>query len=79
MKLKKKTVRAKVVKPNSVNYTFIADVVQHTKSKEHENKKDKKTNDFDRKTLKDSKTTKTHYKFNSRSPKSQQGHSPVYE
>ena len=78
MKTKKKN-RVKVVKPNSVNYTFLDDVIPQTKSKEQEKNKDKKINEFTRKTLKDSKTTKTHYKFNSRSPKSQQGHSPVYE
>ena len=78
MKTKKKN-RVKVVKPNSVNYTFIDNVIPQTKSKERENNKNKKINEFTSKTLKDSKTTKTHYKFNSRSPKSQQGHSPVYE
>ena len=79
MKTKKKTVRAKVVKPNSGNYTFIGDIIPQTKSKEQENRRDRKNNEFARKTLKDSKTVRTHYKFNSRSPKSQQGHSPVYE
>ena len=78
MKTKKKK-RVKVVKSNSVNYTFLDDVISQTKSKKQEQNKDKKINEFTRKTLKDSKTTKTHYKFNSRSPKSQQGHSPVYE
>ncbi len=78
MKTKKKN-RVKVVKPNSVNYTFIDNVIPQTKSKKRENNKNKKINEFTSKTLKDSKTTKTHYKFNSRSPKSQQGHSPVYE
>ena len=78
MKTKKKN-RVKVVKPNSVNYTFLDDVISQTKSKEREKNKDKKINEFTRKTLKNSKTKKTHYKFNSRSPKSQQGHSPVYE
>ena len=78
MKTKKKN-RVKVVKPNSVNYTFIDDTIPQTKSKERENNKNKKINEFTSKTLRNSKTTKTHYKFNSRSPKSQQGHSPVYE
>ncbi len=75
----KKKNRAKVMKPNSVNYTFVDAVTSQIESKEPQKSKDKKINEFTRKTLKDSKTTKTHYKFNSRSPKSQQGHSPVYE
>lgn len=78
MKTKKKN-RVKVAKPNSVNYTFIDNVIPQTKSKKRENNKNQKINEFTSKTLKDSKTTKTYYKFNSRSPKSQQGHSPVYE
>ncbi|MGI0046354.1 MAG: hypothetical protein ACREBB_04095 [Nitrosotalea sp.] len=75
MKPKKKN-QAKIVKPNSVNYTFIDIVISQIESKKPQKKKDKKINKFTKKTLKDSKT---HYKFNSRSPKSQQGHSPVYE
>jgi len=78
MKIKKKN-RVKVVKPNSVNYTFVDDVIPQIESKEPDKNKDKKINEFTRKILKDHKTIKTHYKFNNKSPKSQQGHSPVYE
>ena len=77
MKPKKKN-QAKVIESNSVNYTFVNDVNPQTKSKEQESNKGK-INKFTRKTLKYSKAKRTHYKFNSRSPKSQQGHSPVYE
>ncbi len=79
MKGKKKINRVRAVKSNSVNYTFIDDVIIQTNNEEKVNDTKKKTSQFVRKTLKDAKTTKTHYKLNSRSPKSQQNHSPVYE
>lgn len=78
MKTKKKN-RVKVVTSNSVNYTFIDESVHLMESNEPHKNRNKKIYEFTRKTLKDHKTTKTHYKFNKRSPKSQQGHSPVYE
>lgn len=78
MKEKKKSGKARIVRPNNVNYTFIGDIIPQTDNKQKENDTKKKTK-FVRNTLKDTKTTKTHYKSNSRSPKSQQNHSPVYE
>jgi hypothetical protein len=78
MKTKKKTSKVRIVKSDSVNYTFIDDVITQTNDKQKENDAKKKAK-FVRHTLKDSKTTKTHYKSNSKSPKSQQNHSPVYE
>ena len=79
MKAKKKTSKVRIVKLDSINYTFIGDVIPKTSDNQEENES-KKTK-FVRHTLKDSKTktTKTHYKSNSSSPKSQQNHSPVYE
>jgi len=78
MKEKKKSGKARIVRPNNVNHTFIGDIIPQTNDKQKENDTKKKTK-FVRNTLKDTKTTKTHYKSNSRSPKSQQNHSPVYE
>ena len=77
MKIKKKN-KVRIVKSDSINYTFIYDTIPKTDSKQKENDAKKKTK-FVRNTLKDTKTAKTHYKSNSRSPKSQQNHSPVYE
>jgi hypothetical protein len=78
MKEKKKRNRVRVVKSDSINYTFIGDVISQTNDKQKENNVKKKTK-FVRNTLKDTKTVKTRYKSNSRSPKSQQNHSSVYE
>ncbi len=78
MKTKKKTSKVRIVKSDSINYTFIGDVIPKTSDTQKENDAKKKTK-FVRHTLKDSKTIKTHYKSNSSSPKSQQNHSPVYE
>jgi len=78
MKAKKKTSKVRIVKSDSINYTFIDDIIPQTSDKQKENDAKKKTK-FVRHTLKDSETTKTHYKSNSSSPKSQQNHSPVYE
>ncbi|MGB9124634.1 MAG: hypothetical protein WCC55_03695 [Nitrosotalea sp.] len=76
--MKKKTRKVRIVKSYSVNYTFIEDVTHQISDKQKENDVKKQTK-FVRHTSKDSKTTKTHYKSNSSSPKSQQNHSPVYE
>ena len=78
MKVKKKTSKVRIVKSDSINYTFIDDAIPQTSDKQKENDTEKKAK-FVRNTLKDTKTAKTHYKSNSRSPKSQQNHSPVYE
>lgn len=78
MNRKKKTNRVRIVKSNSINYTFIGNIIPQTSDKQKENDIRKKTK-FVRHILKDSKTAKTHYKSNSTSPKSQQNHSPVYE
>jgi hypothetical protein len=78
MKTKKKK-KARIVKSDSINYTFIDDtIIPQTDSKQKEIDIKKKPK-FVRNTLKDAKTAKIHYKSNSRSPKSQQNHSPVYE
>ena len=77
MKTKKKN-KVRIVKSDSINYTFIDDVISQTSDKQKEDNTKKKPK-FVRHTLKDSKTTKIHYKSNSSSPKSQQNHSPVYE
>ena len=77
MKWKKNTNSVRIVKSHITNYTFIENAITQT-SKQKENNTKKKTK-FVRNTLKDTKTTKTHYKSNSKSPKSQQNHSPVYE
>ena len=77
MNTKKKN-KVKIVKSDSLNYTFIDETIPQTDSKQKENDIKKKLK-FVRNTLKDTKTSKTHYKSNSRSPKSQQNHSPVYE
>jgi hypothetical protein len=77
MKTKKKN-KVRIVKSDSINYTFIDDAILQTDSTQKENDTKKKLK-FVRNTLKDAKTAKTHYKSNSRSPKSQQNHSPVYE
>lgn len=78
MKTEKKISKVRIVKSDSINYTFIGDLVTQTSDKQKENDVKKKAK-FVRHTLKDSKTAKTHYKSNSSSPKSQQNHSPVYE
>ncbi|HEX5358421.1 MAG TPA: hypothetical protein VFW99_00740 [Candidatus Nitrosotalea sp.] len=77
MNTKKKN-KVRIVKLDSINYTFIDETIPQTDSKQKENDTKKKPR-FVRNTLKDAKTSKTHYKSNSRSPKSQQNHSPVYE
>ncbi len=77
MKTKKKN-KVRIVKSDSINYTFIGDIIHQTNDKQKENNTKKKIK-FVRNTLKDAKTSKIHYKSNSRSPKSQQNHSPVYE
>ena len=77
MKTKKKA-KARIVKSDSINYTFIGDVIPKANDM-HKETDTKKKAKFVRHTLKDSKTAKTHYKSNSSSPKSQQNHSPVYE
>lgn len=77
MKTKKKN-KVRIVKSDSINYTFIGDVIPQTDTKQKEADTKKKPK-FVRNTLKDAKTAKTHYKSNRRSPKSQQNHSPVYE
>lgn len=77
MKIKKKN-KIKIVRSDSISYTFIDDAIPQTDNKKRETDTKKKPK-FVRNTLKDAKTTKTHYKSNSRSPKSQQNHSPVYE
>lgn len=77
MKTKKKN-KVRIVKSDSINYTFINDVIPKINDKQKEANAKKKAA-FVRHTLKDSKTAKTHYKSNSSSPKSQQNHSPVYE
>lgn len=77
MKPKKKN-QVKIVRSDSINYTFVGDVVPKNNDKQKEADTKKKAK-FVRHTLKDSKTTKTHYKSNNSSPKSQQNHSPVYE
>jgi len=77
IKTKKKN-KVKIVKSDSINYTFIHNILLQTDSRQKEIDTRKKPK-FVRNTLKDAKTTKTHYKSNSRSPKSQQNHSPVYE
>ena len=77
MNTKKKN-KIRIVKLDSLNYTFIDETIPQTDSKQKENYIKKKLK-FVRNTLKDTKTSKTHYKSNSRSPKSQQNHSPVYE
>lgn len=74
MKTKKKV---RIVKSDSVNYTFIDDVVPKISKKQKESYAKKKAK-LVRYTLKDTKT-KTYYKSSSNSPKSQQNHSPVYE
>lgn len=74
----KKINKVRIVKSDSINYTFIDDTLPQTDTKQKENDAKKKVK-FVRNTLKDTKTAKTHYKSNSRSPKSQQNHSPVYE
>lgn len=78
MKEKKKSGKARIVRPNNVNYTFIGDIIPTTSDKQKESGIKKKTK-FVRNTLKNAKTSKIHYTSNSRSPKSQQNHSPVYE
>lgn len=78
MNEKKKNNRVRIVKSDSINYTFIENIIPQTNVKQKENDTKKKTK-FVRNTLKDAKTAKTHYKSNSKSPKSQQNHSPVYE
>lgn len=77
MKRKKKTPQVRVLKKSSVNYTFIENITPQISTKESKTKK--KENRFVRNVVKDDATTKIHYKLNSRSPKSQQNHSPVYE
>lgn len=77
MNTKKKN-KVRIVKLDSLNYTFIDETIPQTDSIQKENDIKKKPK-FVRNTLKDTKTSKTHYKSNSRSPKSQQNHSPVYE
>ena len=78
MKRKKKTSKVRILKKSSVNYTFVENITLQT-SVEKENDTKKKENRFVRNVVKDDTTTKNHYKSNSRSPKSQQNHSPVYE
>lgn len=79
--MKKKKGKARIVRPSNVNYSFIND---ETISIQSEEKNDKSTSasknlrDITKKSLKDQKATKMKYRSN-RSPKSQQGHSPVYE
>lgn len=77
MKRKKKPSEVRILQPDGVNYTFIENTIKTSAKKETYTKK--KENQFVRNTLKDTKTMKIHYKPNSRSPKSQQNHSPVYE
>jgi Tfp pilus assembly major pilin PilA len=78
MKRKKKSPQIRIVKKSSVNYTFIEHIaIQPSTRKDSDTKK--RENRFVRNVVKDDTTTKTHYKSNSRSPKSQQNHSPVYE
>ncbi|MEO9276616.1 MAG: hypothetical protein ABI340_02380 [Nitrososphaera sp.] len=77
---KKRKGKARIVHPINVNYTFIND---GTISIQSEEKNDKSTSTRKnlrdtKKSLKDPKATKMKYRSN-RSPKSQQGHSPVYE
>lgn len=79
MKEKKKINRVRIVKTDSINYTFLEDVIPKTNDGQKENYTKKNTRLFVKKTLKDSKKAKSRYKSNSRSPKSQQNHSPVYE
>lgn len=76
-KMKTKKNKVRILRSDSINYTFIGDIIPKTndKQKDGANKKIK----FVRHALKDSKTTKTHYKSSGSSPKSQQNHSPVYE
>lgn|GEM_PF-2268748 len=74
----KKTNRIRIVKSDGINYTFMENIVPQTSEKQKE-KSTKKRTKFVRNTLKDAKTAKTHYKSSSKSPKSQQNHSPVYE
>ena len=75
---RKKIYKVRILKKDSLNYTFIENVSTQT-SDNNENDVKKKENQFVRNTLKDTKTEKIHYKSNNRSPKSQQNHSPVYE
>lgn len=80
MKEKKKVNRVRVVKPNSINYTFTNDIIilPNKDDRQDKNNQKKKAHKFTKKTRKDLTTTRTHYKP-SRSPKSQQVHSSVYE
>jgi hypothetical protein len=81
MKEKKKRNRMRIVKPNSINYTFTSDVAVLSKKDDKRNKgnQKEKAHEFTKKTLKDLTATKTHYKPNRKNPKSQQTHSSVYE
>ena len=71
---KRKKEKVRIVRPNNVNYTFINDdaiYIQSEDKNDENNNTRQKLHDIAKKSIKDLKTTKTHYKSN-RSPKSQQ-------
>lgn len=83
MKEKKKKSMGRIIKSTSNDYTFIDDInmtpKENNKEDDKQIKNKTKKKDYAKKTLKDLTATKTHYKSIRQSPKSQQGHSPVYE
>ena len=81
MSKKKKIGKARIVRPNNVNYTFTNNdfiYIQPENKQSENNDTRQKLRYIAKKSIKNSKMKKLHYKSNS-SPKSQQGHSPVYE
>jgi len=67
MEEKKKTGKARIVCPNNVNYTFIDDgtiYIQSESRPDENNNIDQKMLDVTKKSLKDLKMTKIHYKSN---------------
>ncbi len=81
MSKKKKIGKVKIVRPNNVNYTFVNNDFLYIRPENKQNENNdtnQKLRYITKKSIKNLKMKKSHYKSNT-SPKSQQNHSPVYE
>ncbi len=79
MNQKQKKKIGKIVKPTSVEYTFTRHGADILPKDGPPRKNEVKKKDDIRKTRKDLTGAKTRFKSTRSSPKTQQGHSPVYE
>ena len=79
MRNKKKKSIGRIVRPDSTGYTFLKTEDEAPPRGDPQRKDDRRKKDEIIKTLKDLAMEKARYKSVRQSPKTQQGHSPVYE